>query len=634
MGRPTLKTGLIATGLALAVHPAAAQVAAATTSPVSPVVVTATRLPQDLATTPDAYVITVEDIQATQATFASQALVTAPGVSVSPEGPYGLTGVSIRGATTDKTLALIDGMPVNDASQPEGGFDFGGLDLYDVARIEVLTGPQAALWGSDAIGGVVAMTTKEPNGVSADFEGGSLGWTHLAATLGESAKDWALGATVSDIAATGVSAADPRNNYAAYGGSEPASFFPAGYRGLTLGARGRIDFTPDVVLDAQARYTDTRTDIGGYPAPDYLFQDTGDVARSRSLEGYVRLKFTLPFDLDNEISASGYKLQRGDEGPSVGVFGYTADREVYRWTISRGSPTDPVSFEVGAEREDSRASLSSGAGFDLGSTATFGIVRWRPIQRLTLTASGRWDDPDKFKAVGTGRIAASLDLAAGFSLTGSAGQGYKTPTISETACDFCTAPPIHLEPEHAFGYDAGLAWRSPDGRYAARVALFDLTVSDQIEYVTIDPTTFASRYENITQTHSRGIEASAEAVLPWGFRLQGSYTYDDARNDQTGSRLLRMPLNTGSASLMWSRGKADAAFTLQAEGDQSDTGIDGFTPVIRPGFLIANLAGGYALTPNIRLTARIENVANSHYEAVYGYGEPGRTLYIGLHLRD
>ncbi|HEY5090588.1 MAG TPA: TonB-dependent receptor plug domain-containing protein, partial [Polyangia bacterium] len=117
-------------------------------------VVTATRLPQPLATTPDAYVITDADIQAGQAVVAADLLSTVPGLVVSQTGAFGgVTSVSIRGASSDKTLVLIDGVPVNDVSSPSGGFDFGSFDLGDISRIEVLTGPQGALWGSDAIGG-------------------------------------------------------------------------------------------------------------------------------------------------------------------------------------------------------------------------------------------------------------------------------------------------------------------------------------------------------------------------------------------------------------------------------------------------------------------------------------------------
>ncbi|MDR3510088.1 MAG: TonB-dependent receptor [Caulobacteraceae bacterium] len=619
---PAFLAGGLVLGAAL---PAAAQ-AVDQPQPVSEVVVTATRLPQTLNTTPDAYVIDQSEIQARQITFAADALATVPGVSVASSGQFSLTSISIRGASADKTLVLIDGMPVNDPSQPAGNYDFSGLDLADVARIEVLTGPQGSLWGSDAIGGVIAFTTREPNGLRADVETGSLGETRVSAAAGRSTRDWAFGVDVADVASTGVSAADVRNNYAPYGAPGLRNIEPDGFRDLTLGARGRIDIGQLVQLDGQVRYSDSRAAIDGYPPPYYFFSDTNDVARSRSLTGFLRARFTGPWDLVNEVSASGYKIDRGDSGVS-GDYGYRADREVYRWTVARGTTADPVSFEAGAEREDSRASLSTGDTADLGSTAVFGVVRWRPIDRLTLTASGRWDDPDRYHARATGRIAGALDLGRGFSLSASAGQGFKTPTISETVCDFCYTTRVTLRPELAVGYDAGLGWRSPDGRFTTRATVFGLNVTDEIEYVD-------GHYINVAHSRSDGVEAEGEAALGWGFRLKAAYTYTYAINADTHVRQLRIPLSTGSATLFWTRGKVDAAFTLRAEDTQPDLGLDGFTSVTRPGFVVADLAGGYALNSHIRISARIENLAGAHYEQVYGYGEPGRTVYVGLHLRD
>jgi vitamin B12 transporter len=626
MTKPLAFSPLAAAAGLLAAWPAVAQTTPASATPVSGVVVTATRLPQDLFTTPGAYVVTGADIRARQDVFAADALSTVPGLAVATSGQFSLTSIQIRGASSDKTLVLIDGMPVNDPSQPAGSYDFNGLDLTHMSRIEVLTGPQGSLWGSDAIGGVISFTTEEPNGLAADLETGSLGETRLGASVGHSEKTWALGAYVSDIGATGISAADTRNNYAPYGAPDLHNSEPDGYRDLTVGARGRVEIAQVLQLDGQVRYNQNRADIDGYPPPDFLFSDTDDVARSRSVDAFVRATVQGPFGLTNQLSASGYKIQRGDAGES-GNFGYRGDREVYRWTIARGGASDPVAFVVGAERENSRASLSDGSSADLGDTAVFGVTSWRPIQRLTLTGSLRWDDPDRYQAQATGRFAANLDLAAGFSLFGSVGQGFKTPTISETVCDFCFAPPVPLKPEHALGYDAGLGWRSTDGRFSARATGFWLNVTDQIDYVDL-------HYVNLAHTRSEGVEVESEAQIGAGFRLIGSYTYTHAIDVDTGLRRLRVPANIASATLFWTHGPFDAALTARTQDSQPDLGLDGFTPVTRPGFVTANLAGGYALNKHVRLSARVENIANAHYQVVYGYGEPGITGFVGLHLRD
>ena len=599
-------------------------------TPDSTIVVTAARLPATLATTPDAYVITDTEIEARQATFASDILTTVPGLSVYSNGLFGLTSVRMRGAQSDKTLALIDGVPVNDASQPEGSYDFAGLDLSDVARVEVLSGPQASLWGSDAIGGVISFTTREPDGVRADVEGGSYGTTRLSGAVGRSTDAWALGLTASDVASTGISAADTRNDYAPYGLPGLRNTEADGYRDLTLGARGRFTPTSGFSLDGQVRYNKSVTAIDGYPPPDYLLTDTNDVAISESTLAYVHARIDAALGLRNDLSVSDYRLRRGDSGDS-GRYGYNADRQTYRWTVAHGAPSDAYGFEGGVEHQADRASLSTGDQVSLGNTAAFGVVHWRPIERLNLTGSVRYDDPQHYAAQTTGRASAALDLGAGFSLLGAVGQGFKTPTISETVCDFCfpSGPSTGLRPEHALGYDLGLGWRSADGRFDGRLTAYGLDQRDEIVYSPV----FPFRYINIDRTRSRGLELAAEAALGAGFRLKGSYSYTDAVDLATGQQELRVPHNTGSASLFWARGPIDAAFTVRAESDQADTGLDGFTPVTRAGFTVADLAAGYKVNDHLRLTARVENLGGAHYEEVYGYGEPGRSVFVGLHFR-
>ena len=112
-----------------------------------------------------------------------------------------------------------------------------------------------------------------------------------------------------------------------------------------------------------------------------------------------------------------------------------------------------------------------------------------------------------------------------------------------------------------------------------------------------------------------------------------AYTHDDAIDLDTGTRELRVPADSFSGALLWSRGKFDAGLTLRSESEQSDISFDSNTTE-RPGFTVASLAGGFAMNDHVTLTARIENLANTHYEESFGYGEPGRSVYVGVRIRD
>ena len=586
---------------------------------VSEVIVTATRLPTLRDVTPGAYIVSAKEIEQRQAVFAADVLDTVPGLSVFSAGAFGgITAVRQRGASSDKSLVLIDGVPLNDASQPAGGFDFSAIDMADISRVEVLNGPQSSVWGSDAIGGVIAFTTRAPNGVRLDLSGGSYGTGQISGSIGRSTDLWAIGIAGSSFSSTGISSADARN-----GNSEPD-----GTRQMTASLRGRLTVNAMVTVDGQVRINQSRTAIDGFPPPFFLqLADTNDVAASRSLDAYLHARIDGPLGLHSDLSFDRYVITRGDSGES-GDFGYSATRDVYRWTSAHGGVDDTFSFLVGAERQDAHASLSDGSIHNLGASSAFVVGQWRPIARLTASASLRYDDPDVYRGQTTARAGAGYDLGGGFSLAASWGQGFKTPTISQTACDFCFTPPTpSLAPERADGGDLGLVWHSPDRRFSARVTAFSLNVHDEIAYT-------SGHYVNLAQTRSRGAEAEVEGDLGSGFRLQAAYTHDEAVNLTSGKPELRVPRDMASGAIFWRRGPANAALTVRTESSQLDTALDGFDLTERPGFTVANLAGGYDVNDHVTLTARIENLANTHYEESFGYGEPGRGIYVGVRLKN
>ncbi|HEX6860356.1 MAG TPA: TonB-dependent receptor [Caulobacteraceae bacterium] len=583
---------------------------------VDQVIVTATRLPSIAEDIPGVRVIDAAEIEDRQAIFAIDVLNTVPGLSVfRTGGAGGSTSIRLRGAETDKTLVLVDGVPVNDPSLPDGGFDLSALDLADVSRIEVLAGPQGSIWGSDAIGGVVAFTTRELDGWRARAEAGSRNTLRAAAAVGSANEDGAIGASLSGYRTDGVSAVA--------GGTEDD-----GFETWTAGVNGRRRLGP-IELDGRIRYAEADVDQDGYDEL-FVFGDTDAHYHSQSWSGFARGRFSA-LGLAQTISLSAYDIDR--ESRSVFSTAYQADRRVWRWTAEGGAPADPLAFVVGAEREDIAATLSAGEA-DQGATAAFAVVRWSPTARLTANASLRYDDPDAYDAETTARMSAAFDLGAGFIASAAWGQGFKTPTISHTVCDFCfpEGPSVGLRPERAQGWDARLAWRSPDGRFAGDVTGYRLTVEDQIAYF-FNPDDFTSRYVNLERTRTDGIEAQAEARLTEALRLKATYAWTDAIDAITGEELYRAPEHSGSVMVAWRRGPASGALTVRAESAQADIEPASFTRARRKGFVVADLAGAYALREGVEVTARVENLTDEAFQEVLGYGEPGRGVFVGLRVR-
>ena len=191
-------------------------------------------------------------------------------------------------------------------------------------------------------------------------------------------------------------------------------------------------------------------------------------------------------------------------------------------------------------------------------------------------------------------------------------------------------PSIHqwhlgLVPEYAKGGEIALGWRSADGRFDGRATLYRLEIEDQIDGF-FDPGTFEFYYVNIIETRTDGLELEGRARLGGGFDISASYAWTDAV-DQDGDPILRVPEHAGSATLAWTGERLSAALTVRAEGDMPDSGGS------RERVVTANLNAAWDLTSNVTLTARLENLADETYQQLLGYGEPGRSGYVGIRLR-
>ncbi len=591
-------------------------------TPVAPVVVDATRIPILLNDTPDVVVIDRAAIDLRQAVYAADVLTLVPGVTVADNGAFGgVASVRMRGASSDKTLVLLDGVPQNDPSDPNGAYDFSHLDLAGIERIEVLEGPQSSIWGSDAIGGVISLTSRELDGWLAQGEGGSLATFDGSAGFGRRTDAWAFGAEVFGDRSDGVAKADgigPRNPFwswsaAAYGRLTPANW---------------------LTLDTHLRYEQSRAAIDGYDAATFAFGYTPQTYATRGLSWSGRAVAETPLGFTDTVTIGVRDLDRADvyAGQPADSSAYSALTQDYRFTAERGAATDPWGVVFGAERQVDDASLSTGLRESLGTTSGFVEGRWRPLAPLTVTAAERYDAPDRFGGDATGHVSAVWKLGAGFSLEGAWGQGFKTPTISEIACDVCfrAGPSVGLKPEHAEGWDGALAWASADGAWSARLTGYRLDVRDQLEF----SASFPFRYVNLARTRTDGVELQLGARLSPNLTLEGEYAYTDARDLVADAPVLRVPRDTGSVSLLWNSRRWQAALTVRSEGPDADENPSTFLPQPRPGFVLVNLSGAYAVSRHLDLTARIENVANTHYQEVLGYGEPKQMLFIGFRARE
>ena len=602
--------------LTLAV-PAAAQ----TTTPPDDIVVSASGVPQDAADVGQA--ITVVDrntIEQRQTVAIADLLATTPGVTVSRNGGLGsLTSLRIRGAEAEQTLVLIDGVRVNDPSSPGGGFDFANLLAGSVERVEVLRGPNAVPWGSQAIGGVVNVVTQQPAdgfAAHAQVEGGSFGTAYGSGGIagGNDRVNGAL--TAGWLTTDGISVYDKgkeRDGYDQVGGT----------------GRLNVAIAPGIGVDLRGYYAHSRVDLDGFPPPDYAFADDGEYAKTQEMYGYAGVHADLAGGrFRNVASFTIADINRDNYDPSVGdaplyLYRGRSERYAYQGDYTLGL----VRLVAGVEHEDSRM-FDGSDHFSTAVTSEYVEAIVTPIDRLTLSAGVRNDDHRAYGSHVSFGANAALRLDTGTTLRGSYAQGFKAPTLYQLYAAYYGNP--DLKPETAKSYDLGVEQRLIGDRLVASATWFHRDTHNQIDG---DPLTYV--YFNYDRARAQGVEVGLAMRPVDGFTVQGSYSFIDTENRTAGANdgndLARRPHQSASVSADYR-----FAFGLSVGGTVTMVGdsFDNPANTVRlDGYALAGVRAELPVAPNISIYGRVDNLFDERYETVAGYGSYGRAAYGGIRLR-
>ncbi|MBD3770833.1 MAG: TonB-dependent receptor [Rhodobacterales bacterium] len=611
------KSALLGAALMSVVVPAYAEETDAEAVKLDTIIVEGSRLNQTEAEIGTSVsVITSEEIEKLGFDFALDAVAAAPGVTINQNGSFGGTAsVRIRGASSGQTLVLIDGVPVGDPSTTDGSFNFAYLDTENIERIEVLKGPQSVLWGSDAIGGVVSISTKQPNaglGGSAFGEYGSYNTFRGGASVGNSNDMGDFRVAATGITSDGISKADEAN-----GNTEDD-----GYDSRTVSARGGLNLPSSIRLDGTLLWNDSEIDYDSYAGGAQGSVGDGDErTETETLSGNVSLKVPLLDGRFENLLMVGYSdISRENFTNGMQSYDADGDRTLYRY---QGTFTidDRNKIAFGAEREETTAN-DQNASID----GLFGLYEFKPVEKLTLTGGLRVDDHDKFGSETTGRIAAAYAASEQVIVRASWGQGFKAPSIFQSTyiCTFCglTEPNANLKPETSEAYDIGVDWSSADGRAQAGITYFDQETENMIDF------SYTAGYDNIALVDSKGVELFGSYQFTNWLGVSANYAYIDAE-DGNGNELSRLPEHSGDVTVSLDpEGPFSGNILVRYNGDEANTDgttLDGWTRV--------DLTGSYDLTDRIELYGRIENLFDEHYQQILGYGTPGLSGTVGLRLR-
>ena len=610
----TALLGAVAFGFTVS---ATAQTASIEETKLDTIIVNGSRLDQTMTEIGSSVsVITRDDLEELGVDFALDAIATAPGVTVNQNGAFGgNASVRIRGASNDQTLVLIDGVPVNDPTGTGGGYNFAYLDTDTIERIEVLKGPQSTLWGSDAIGGVVSITTKRPTeGLSGTVFGeyGSFNTLRGGASISNANEigDFRLAAT--GLTTDGISKADEAN-----GNSEDD-----GYDSQTVSAKGGLNLPASVRLETSLMWSDAESEYDSYAfGAQGSVADGDEVTNSETLSGNITLKAPL-FDgrLENLVQIGYADIERENTSNGVQSYFTEGDRVLFRYQ-GTFAINDTNTLAFGTEREETSANEQESSIDSL-----FALYEFKPVDSLTLTGGIRVDDHETFGSETTGRVAAAWTATDQLTFKASWGQGFKAPSIFQSTyiCTFCglTAPNTNLKAETSEAYDIGVQWQSADERIVLGATLFDQETENMIDF------SYTAGYDNIALVDSQGVELTgAYAINNW-LGIAASYTFIDS-DDGNGNALARLPESTGNISASFDPdGPFSGAVLVRYNGEETNTDgseLDSWTRV--------DLTGSYDLNDTVEIYGRIENLLDEEYQQILGYGTPGLSGSVGVRLR-
>ena len=569
-------------------------------------------------------VIRADQIERSGQSSVLEVLRGTPGLDVvQAGGPGRQTSVFLRGANSEHTKVLLDGIPLNDPSGPNRGFDFSTLSLDNVERIEVVRGPQSLFYGSDAIGGVINIITRRGEGplrTRVSAMGGSFG-THqerVHVSGGTAKTHYSFGASYFDT--DGISAISSR-----FGATERD-----GYQNTTLS--GRYGWTPSEAfnVDYVFRYIDADSEIDGFLVDD-LFREN----RLEQFFQNIEIQSAL---CDGSISQKvGFSLtdyNRLDTNP--GFFG-TAEfagqsRQVY-WQNNL-LMTEHNTLTAGIDYLHEEALSTSRPLESQHLTGVYLQDRFSLADRFFTTAGVRWDEHSIAGDAQTYRVTQLVRWdETRTRLHGSIGRGFKAPAIAQRSVNFFGGNPL-LRPEFSKGWDAGVEQELLQGCLVADVTYFRNDFDDLIVFdpTLTDPLNPFGKLNNVLNARSSGVEMSASVDVTCCTAVTATYSFTDTVDLNAHRPLLRRPRNKAGLNIghRCCDDQATVNLYLLYVGRRRDFGTVGFVDL--GDYVVVNLSTTYQLADHWQAFGRIDNLTDTDYEETFGFATPGVSGYAGMNL--
>jgi vitamin B12 transporter len=575
-----------------------------------PIVVTASRTEQSLLDLlADVTWIGPEEIARSGVDSLAQLLQRQPGAEiVTTGGPGSTSGVFLRGANTDQTLVLVDGMRI--ASSTTGTAALEAIPLSQIDHIEILRGPASSLYGADAIGGVIQIFTRR--GASGFTANASVGYgtyntTDLTAGIGGSTDTLRLSAQADARRSNGFNAiANPTNPL-----YEPLD---DGYREGSISAGGSWNYAPDQHLAAQFLRSKLNAQF-----------DNGDSYDNRTITTVESWQLTsnnrvTPYWISRLTAGNG-----SDDSVSETAFGnapFLTNQHQYAWQNDFTLPVGLLTAAV--ERLEERVSTNPEFPVNERNTNSALAIYQLRADTQALQANLRVDDSNQYGSHTTGAIAYGYRLSSDWRVTASYGTAFKAPTFNDLYYPGFSNP--NLVPETSRNVEGGIYGNgmASDARWELRAVAWYNRVSDLIVFEC--DVNFNCAPQNVADATLKGIEFGG--VLTWrATQVHGSLDLQSPRDDATGLQLPRRALRHGALGVTQQVGSLSLGAELVASSLRYD---DAANTIKMGGYTIFNLTAEWPLGQGVSLFARGDNVFNKNYQLAAGYSTGGAQAFVGV----
>lgn len=640
--------------LALGIWASKALAESDSTDELDPIVVTATRSEtheKQIANT--VTVITAEEIRARRVNAVADILRVVPGLDVMSTGGTGQqTSVFTRGADSNQTLVLIDNIRMNDPGDPGNAFDFANLQVDDIERIEILRGAASAMWGADAMGGVIHIITKHgkgPASFNSLVEGGNYDTYKVGAGVSGEQDGLSYALNTSHFSNLGVSAAAQ-----SMGNSERDK-----YLNTTLQTRLGYQVMDNLDFDWSLRFNGAETGLDncggfGYKSwngpfircdnPDY-FMDTNQLytrgqGRWFLFDGLWEQRFGINFTSSDR---STYYTAKVDPGwiPAVDTQGQETKLEWLNFLHLNEQLTVIAGIEERFDdfkSQSGQVGLETGYGSSMNNTGFYLQNQSTWLERFSTTVGGRVDDNSRFGTYLTWRFNQVMEIPEWSNrIKANIGTGFRPPSLCELSKN-CFGNP-DLQPETSLDWDAGIEQDFFDRQVLAGVVYFDNNYSNLIQW---NPAANGGlgQVENVSTAIAQGIETFVEFKPHPAWSVRANYTldqtygrYDAMTGQRSNEPLLLRPLNKGNFDVDYRAADGISMhLNVSIVGSRSSYDTQGSIRQV-PGYVLANLSGNYEVSKEVTVFARLDNLLNKQYEQIWGYGTMGFYGIGGMTLK-